>query len=292
MKKKKVLILLATYNGEKFINLQLQTILDQSHVDIEILISDDNSTDNTLLIIKRFTKLKKKIKIINNPIKFGSASQNFFNLIINSKVNNFDYIAFADQDDIWMKDKLITAIKTIKKKQADGLSSDVIAYWPDNKKKRLIKKSFPQLEYDHWFEGPGPGCTHVMTKNAFKVFKNFIIQNTVNLKKIRNHDWLIYTFLRYKKFRWIISNKPKMFYVQHANNDQGANHGILAKLIRIKKIQKSWYKSEIYNIYKIITGKNFDNFIKLENLKFKPLSLRRKKSESLFVWLLILFGFL
>lgn len=116
MKKKKVLILLATYNGEKFINLQLQTILDQSHVDIEILISDDNSTDNTLLIIKRFTKLKKKIKIINNPIKFGSASQNFFNLIINSKVNNFDYIAFADQDDIWMKDKLITAIKTIKKK--------------------------------------------------------------------------------------------------------------------------------------------------------------------------------
>ena len=292
MKKKKVLILLATYNGEKFINLQLQTILDQSHVDIEILISDDNSTDNTLLIIKRFTKLKKKIKIINNPIKFGSASQNFFNLIINSKVNNFDYIAFADQDDIWMKDKLITAIKTIKKKQADGLSSDVIAYWPDNKKKRLIKKSIPQLEYDHWFEGPGPGCTHVMTKNAFKVFKNFIIQNTVNLKKIKSHDWLIYTFLRYKKFRWIISNKPKMFYVQHANNDQGANHGILAKLIRIKKIQKSWYKSEIYNIFKIITGKNFDNFIKLENLKFKPLSLRRKKSESLFVWLLILFGFL
>ena len=290
MNKKKVLVLLATFNGQKFLEKQLESIFSQKEVDIEILISDDFSTDNSLNIINKLIQ-KKKISVLKNFNKFGSAGHNFFNLIENSDTNNFDYVAFSDQDDFWFDDKIIAAINIIEKYSVDALSSDVIAYWPIDSKKRLIKKSFSQKKFDHWFEGPGPGCSQVLKVNAFNFFRKFVISNKKLLKSITSHDWLIYTFLRYNNFKWIISNEPKMLYNQHSHNDQGANYGFKPKINRLKKIDQGWYKNEIRNIYKAITNKNFDDFIKNENLKFKPLSLRRKKSESLFVWLLILFGF-
>ena len=136
--KKKVLILLATYNGQKYIEKQLNTILAQTDVDIEILISDDNSTDNTLSLLNNYAK-RDNINILFNKKKAG-ASSNFFNLIENSNLEPFDYVAFSDQDDIWYKDKLSAAIKQLENSNCDGFSSDVIAYWSKSNKKKLLKK--------------------------------------------------------------------------------------------------------------------------------------------------------
>lgn len=288
MNKKKVLVLLATFNGQKFLEKQLESILSQKEVDIEILISDDFSTDNSLNIINKVIQ-KKNISVLNNLNKFRSAGHNFFNLIENSNTNGFDYVAFSDQDDFWFDDKIITAIDIIEKHSVDALSSDVIAYWPIDGKKRLIKKSFPQKKFDYWFEGPGPGCSQVLKVSVFNFFRKFVISNKKLLKSITSHDWLIYTFLRYNNFKWIISNEPKMLYNQHGNNDQGANYGLKAKINRLKKIDQGWYKNEIRNIYKIITNKNFDDFVKSNKLILKPFDLRRKKIDSIFIWFLIFF---
>ena len=80
-----------------------------------------------------------------------------------------------------------------------------------------------------------------------------------------------------------------MLYNQHGNNDQGANYGLKAKINRLKKIDQGWYKNEIRNIYKIITNKNFDDFVKSNKLILKPFDLRRKKIDSIFIWFLIFF---
>lgn len=288
---KKILVLLATFNGAKYIAKQLNSILSQKDVDLEILISDDRSSDKTLQIIKKFSK-KKNITILNNKKNFGSAAGNFFNLIKKSKVGKFDYIAFSDQDDIWFNDKIISSIKFLEKNSADAMSSDIIAYWSKINKRHIIKKSLNLNKYDHWFEGPGPGCSQVITQKAFIAFKKFVIENSKSLNLIHYHDWLIYSFCRYNKFKWIISGELKMLYRQHDNNELGVNHGYFAFIDRLKKIYNYWYKKEIRNIYKLVTKKNFDQFIKSEKIILKPFSLRRKKTHSFFIWCLLFLRFI
>ena len=288
--KKKVLVLLATYNGENYIVEQIDSILSQKDLDIEIFISDDNSSDKTLELIKRNYSLNKNINFTHHNKKFISHSANFFFLIQKSEIVNFDYVAFADQDDIWFEDKIINSINQIEEANCDGFSSDVIAYWPNSNKQSLIKKSHQLQKYDHWFESPGPGCSQIFTKNSFLFLQDFVIKNSKKLAFIE-YDWFIYTFYRYHKFKWIISKEPKILYRQHENNTIGANIGLASKLFRIKNIYNKWYKNQVVDKYKIITNKNFKDFINYEKLILKPFSLRRKKLESLFIWFILVFKY-
>ena len=93
-------VCIATYNGEKFIKEQLDSILDQLSDGDEIIISDDSSTDTTIDIIKKY--LDKRIIIIDNQ-KFHSPVYNFENAIKHAKG---DYIFLADQDDVWLPHKI------------------------------------------------------------------------------------------------------------------------------------------------------------------------------------------
>ena len=288
--KKKVLILLATYNGQKYIEKQLNTILAQTDVDIEILISDDNSTDNTLSLLNNYAK-RDNINILFNKKKAG-ASSNFFNLIENSNLEPFDYVAFSDQDDIWYKDKLSAAIKQLENSNCDGFSSDVIAYWSKSNKKKLLKKSYFQKKYDHWFESPGPGCSQVFSKRSFDLFRRFIIKNSNKLSSIDYHDWLVYAFYKHNDLKWIISPYPKMLYRQHNSNVIGSNIGLYSKLLRLIKIKNNWYTNQVIAIYELVANREFNEFIKFEKLKSKPFSLRRDRLYSLVVWVLIIIGFL
>ena len=93
-------VCMATYNGERFIKEQIDSILMQIGPNDEIVISDDHSTDNTLKIISSYND--KRIKLINNP-NVRSVSYNFLNSLKNAKG---DYIFLSDQDDIWMPQKI------------------------------------------------------------------------------------------------------------------------------------------------------------------------------------------
>jgi len=95
-------ILLSTYNGSKYIKEQLDSIIDQSYCNWEILIADDKSIDKTLDIIKTYAKKDKRISFYENEKKLGPLIS-FSNLI---KKSNEEYIIFCDQDDIWSRNKL------------------------------------------------------------------------------------------------------------------------------------------------------------------------------------------
>ena len=97
-------VCIATYNGEKYIKQQLDSILNQIGIDDEVIISDDNSTDGTVGIINSFND--KRISIHKNKGK--GLHQNFENAIINSKG---DYIFLSDQDDVWMSNKVNICLK-------------------------------------------------------------------------------------------------------------------------------------------------------------------------------------
>jgi len=102
-----VSVALCTYNGAAYLPEQLETIINQSYVNLEIVISDDGSTDNTTRIIKEFQQKDHRIKFFQNETNLGY-NKNFekvFSLCLG------DYIAIADHDDIWEVNKIECMMK-------------------------------------------------------------------------------------------------------------------------------------------------------------------------------------
>ena len=229
----KSLVLLAAYNGEQFISQQLQTVLNQTNKPYKILINIDQSDDKTESIVQGFAKKNPEIQILNLNKRFGSAAANFINLIINVDLTDIDYIALADQDDIWKEDKLEKAIQKLEQ-GFDGYSSNVQAFWEDGQKK-IIKKNQPQQKFDHLFESAGPGCTFVLTKELALKLQQFLKNGRFN--QLDNyHDWLIYAFARTHGFKWYIDSYPGVDYRQHSSNVFGANVGIKAFISRTNRV--------------------------------------------------------
>ena len=152
----KVLILMATFNGEKWITEQMNSIVNQCGVNIKILVSDDFSSDQTVNIVKK--KYGDHVEFLNNETNFGSAGKNFMNLYQHANTNEYDYVALSDQDDIWKEDKLIKSINSINDNDVDFCSSYVEAFW-QNGKKSVLKQNTHITDYDFIFEGAGQGCT-------------------------------------------------------------------------------------------------------------------------------------
>jgi len=108
----KVQVLMATYNGEKYINEQLNSIINQSYNNWELLIRDDGSTDKTLKILADYVeKYPATIKLLDNYVNRMGACGNFAELINNS---NADYVMFSDQDDVWLPNKIEGTLKVMK----------------------------------------------------------------------------------------------------------------------------------------------------------------------------------
>ncbi|MCG3713213.1 glycosyltransferase [Aliarcobacter butzleri] len=295
---KKIAVLLASYNGVKYIKEQIDSILNQKNVDIIIFLSDDLSIDGTINYLQDIYKDEKRLVYLEANQKFGGAAKNFFRLIKDIDFSNFDYISLADQDDIWYEDKLIRAIEMIEEKHLDAYSSNVLAFWEDGKE-MIINKSSSQTRYDYLFEAAGPGCTYVLKKDLAISLQNFICENWEDVNKIELHDWFIYAFARENNYKWHIDENLSMRYRQHTSNQVGANDGLKAKVKRLKKVFSSWYRSETkkiikvlkiedkYKISKYILNKTYLNNLLLLKDSFK---FRRKFSEKIFLTILIFIG--
>ena len=110
MNKSKIAVLMSSYNGEKYIEEQIESIIEQENVVVDLFIRDDGSTDKTKEIITRFQSENIHINLDYNI----GVVKSFFELI--KTADGYDYYALCDQDDVWDKDKLYVAIKHIKEK--------------------------------------------------------------------------------------------------------------------------------------------------------------------------------
>ena len=126
-------VAMATYNGEKFIKKQLDSILCQLDMQDEIIISDDGSTDNTLNIIKSYND--NRIKIFEGP--HNGVKQNFANAISKSQG---EYIFLSDQDDIWVKNKVTIILEIFEKEKCACVLHDNIIF--DSNTGKTIQNSF------------------------------------------------------------------------------------------------------------------------------------------------------
>lgn len=108
-------ILLASYNGSKFISSQILSIIAQDYKSWNLIIHDDGSTDNTIEIIKSFCEKDQRIKVIDDGEVFHSPAQNFLHLL---QFSTSEYIFFCDQDDIWFENKISVMLSSAQHTEA------------------------------------------------------------------------------------------------------------------------------------------------------------------------------
>lgn len=281
----RVAVLLAAFNGENWIAEQLNSIFSQEMVEVHVFVSLDASTDKTLDILKDYADREFPITILPYGARFGHAAKNFYNLIAKTLVDEFDYVAFSDQDDIWMPSKLSRGICMMRNSDALGYSSDVIAFWP-NGKKRYIKKSYKQKKLDYLFEGAGPGCTYILEISSYIQFQRFVTQKLEELYGFESHDWLCYAFFRSRGFKWLIDNQPSLYYRQHSSNQFGANASLVAYFRRLKLMREGWYWDQCSRLATLTVGHD----VLRKSLILKILQTRRRFVHSLILLVVMMFS--
>lgn len=212
-----VLVLMSTYNGEKYIKTQLDSILAQDYKDINILIRDDGSTDSTPDILEMYSSKYAAIDWYRGE-NIG-VKKSFFELMLNAD-RNIDYYAFADQDDKWLNQKISRAVCILKKyspKEATLYCSDKIIV---NENLNTIHVTVDRLVKNTSFgnalvQNICTGCTAVMNRRLLEMICQFPPQYVIM------HDWWFY--LVASCFGNVYYDQQSyILYRQHGKNTLGA----------------------------------------------------------------------
>ena len=256
----KIAICLAAFNGISWLPEQLDSILMQTDVIATVFGSVDSSSDGSEIWMSQSAKMDSRIVVLPHGEYFGGAAKNFFRLLRDTDFSEFDYISFADQDDIWLPHKLARAHEVLSKTGADAYSSNVTAFWPDGRT-ALIEKSQPQQRWDFLFEAAGPGCTYVMRKELACALQAVVKNRWAEVQQVGLHDWFAYAFARANGYRWVIDDYAGMLYRQHANNQVGVNKGWRAWRHRARKVLGGWGLAQSALIADLV-GLGDDAFVK------------------------------
>lgn len=198
-------ICIATYNGSKYIHSQIKSIIVQLAPDDEIIVSDDNSTDNTLELIRKFND--ERIKIYINDRKRGPVG-NFENALEKAKGL---YIFLADQDDKWLPGKLERHLLLHQK--YDLVISD--AYVVDEEDNIIYESFFKQ-------RGSKAGLIKNLVRNSYigccmSINRKMLRYAMPFPSQIYMHDWWI-GLVAEARGKVIFTSDKLIHYLRHGNN--------------------------------------------------------------------------
>ncbi|MEF2025305.1 glycosyltransferase family 2 protein [Streptococcus canis] len=212
-------ILLSTYNGERFLAEQIQSIQKQTIKDWTLLIRDDGSTDRTPDIIREFVKQDQRIQWINeNQIENLGVIKNFYTLL---KYQSADVYFFSDQDDIWLEDKLEV---TLLEAQKHDLSKPLLVYTD-------LKVVNQQLEITH-ASMIKTQSAHANTTLLQELTENTVTGGTMMINQalakewntcegLLMHDWYL-ALVAAARGKLVYLDIPTELYRQHDANVLGA----------------------------------------------------------------------
>lgn len=231
----KLLVLLSSYNGEKYLREQVDSLLSQTLDGVEILVRDDGSTDGTRTILEAYAEQGKLRWEAGN--RLGPA-RSFWRLI--QTCGDADYYAFCDQDDIWDADKLVIAVGKLRTADAGKpslycgdvrvtdsvgrMTGHLVRYCPVNYGHALIRNL-------------APGCTYVFNHASMELLRQFDAERM----GIELHDWTVYQIV--SCFGQIVfDSEPHMSYRQHGGNVIGASNISVMEFLR--KVHSFWNGSK------------------------------------------------
>jgi rhamnosyltransferase len=253
-----VLVLMATRNGQSWVDEQLESILRQQDVDLRVLVRDDGSSDDTPERIRAWASRHPRVSLLADRTPTGSAAGNFFALMDACDPANTEFIAFADQDDVWHPRKLARAVEALRRSGATGYSAAVRAVWDDGKVRDLVQH--PQVRAaDFLFEGAGQGCSFVLRASFLLRVQRIRQDHPEVFQSLHYHDWALYALCRAAGGRWEFDPQPCLDYRQHAGNDTGARASGQGLTRRMQLIRQGWYWRQVMAVTGLVRSVHPDN---------------------------------
>ncbi|APZ49243.1 hypothetical protein BW721_05880 [Jeotgalibaca sp. PTS2502] len=261
------LVIMTTYNGEKYVEEQLISIYNQTLRPDKVIISDDKSTDKTYSIIQSFIERNK----LNNEWFIRVNKQNIgWRQNFSSILNEFeaDYIFLCDQDDIWYENKVENMLKIMNEnKKIKLLTTDYTPIYEGENTIKISKNIMRTMKNDNtvhkinisekMYSVLRPGCTYCITRELIELFREYSYDNTSHDSILWNISLLFDGLYNY--------SSPKIYFRRHEENN--------TPLISRNK------KSMIHNIKQMLTVSdnlldlimNYSNKIENYNKKVKLL---------------------
>ncbi|HEY0109850.1 MAG TPA: glycosyltransferase family 2 protein [Fibrella sp.] len=211
-----VSVVLATYNGERFLEAQLDSIVRQTYPNLEVVVVDDCSTDTTPVILARYADRYSFIRVVINETNLGYV-RNFEKGML---LATGDYIAPSDQDDIWHPDKLSTLVAEVGDSDLVYADSRLIDE-AGNSLNMAISDVKPVRNFDDCLAfaiwNTAPGHAMLITKE--------LVRQTIPFPTSMPHDhWLCFVATFHKPIRFIA--KVLVDYRQHSQNVFGLTHRV------------------------------------------------------------------
>jgi glycosyltransferase involved in cell wall biosynthesis len=224
-------VLLATFNGARFLDAQLRSVIAQNWPAIDIIASDDSSTDDTLELLHSWRNLWNKGSFTITSGHHRGFAGNFRKLLAEAEIDA-DYIAFCDQDDIWLSDKTKVAVAALNEHAARPAlycARTVITDVDDRQISRstLFRKT-PDFA-NALVQSIGGGNTMVMNRPAYE-----LLREAAQRTEFVSHDWFAYLIISGAGGKVIYSETPHVRYRQHETNMIGSNLGLQAQVSRVR----------------------------------------------------------
>lgn len=207
----RVNVLLATYNGGRFLRDQLDSVSSQAHAPYRVTVRDDGSTDATLSILSEWAAGRPKVSVSGGP-RLGAA-RSFLTLLADAD-ESCDYFAFCDQDDVWLPHKIGSAVTAL----GECCSAEPIMYFS---RVEIVDVALRHLGYSRvprrvgfanaLVENVAIGCTMVLNRRAREV----ICEKLPN--KVAMHDWWCHLVVS-GLGKVIFDERPSVRYRQHGRN--------------------------------------------------------------------------
>lgn len=237
----RVALLLATYNGQRFLGAQLASLAEQLHPDIDIWASDDGSTDQTSPLLNEAAAgwAKGEFHVLHGP-RLGFA-ENFRSLLVNPAIQA-DYFAFCDQDDLWDCDKLSAALAWLKAQESDlpalycsrtrqiDESGQPMGLSPLFKKAPSFRNALVQ--------SIAGGNTMVMNAAA-----RSLVAEASRRSGFVSHDWWCYLLVTGAGGIVHYAPEPRIAYRQHGSNLVGENRSLRSRLGRYRFLAQGGFAS-------------------------------------------------
>lgn len=226
-------ILFCSYNGERYLREQLDSIVNQTHENWTLYVSDDGSSDDTLNIFADYKKKlpEGKLVIINGPRKGFAA--NFLSLIKNKSISS-PWYAFSDQDDIWLNTKLEHALAAVQR--VEKQANRPILY---GGRTTLVDENKNIIGQSAAFKGEFKLQNALLQSysGGNTMLFNDVLKKTLELLPeeipIVSHDWYLYLICSAFDGVILYDRQPEILYRQHENNIVGSNLSLLAKFKRL-----------------------------------------------------------
>ncbi len=268
-----VSIVLATYNGEKFLHEQLDSVFAQTFPILEVIAVDDCSSDSTVSILNEYAMRHPILKIYHNE-KNLKHNQTFERGIL---LATGDCIAMCDQDDIWDKDKILIMMESWK---SDSYLIHCDSEFIDDQGNRLNKK-ISDIKNLQTYTDPVPFIIGNTVAGHASIFRKDLAKIALPFPSIIIHDWwLAFAASTLGPVQYI--DRPLVQYRQHADSVIGA---IKLKRNKIKKKRKdlrSEIRKRIYLFYKICPDKNIAKNVLLKlNVNYSDFSISNNLSRMI-----------